>query len=826
MANRAPLPIDGVLSEIVDLLEHDRALVLSAPPGTGKTTRVPPALLGAPWLGDGKVIMLEPRRVAARAAAERIATELGGSVGETVGIRTRFDTRVGPRTRLEVVTEGVLTRMLLEDPGLTGVGAVVFDEFHERSIHADTALAFVRESAEALRPDLRIVLMSATFEAGALASQLGTDAIVAVEAPVHPVETRYRSPAPGRRPHDDIADAVVEVLAEADGDVLVFLAGAGDINRVDRSLRPRLPEHVILTPLHGSLPPDEQDRALRSAPGGVRKVILSTPIAETSVTIDGVRIVVDSGRRRRPEHDLGRGMSRLRTVQASQAATDQRRGRAGRQGPGICVRLWPEIEQDRRRKDEPAEILTSDLTSLALQIAAWGAVDETELPWIDPPPAPALAAGRGVLTTLEALDDSRRLTDHGRQLTNIGAEPRLAHMMVRSIDLGFGGTACDLAAVLSDRDLLTGRDRPTDLRMRVQALSESGRGVDGARRRRARDTARRWRRHFDVSDDPADLDLIGPLVSLAFPERIAQRRAEVGSFLLASGAGASMPLDDALAGAPMLAVAETDGVGADARIVTAAPIDRADIDRFHGDRLEDRVRGEWDRRARDVVFERQERLGALILRREPDADPSREALNEALIAGIRREGLSLLKWTAAETKWRERLEFLHRRDPEVWPAVDDSSLIDALEDWLGPALGNAKRRADLEMIDLKAALNNLLDWRRVREVDRLAPSHFDVPSGSRIPIDYSAEAGPGLAVRLQELFGLAESPTVLNGTVPLVIHLLSPAHRPVQVTTDLASFWAEGYAAVRRELRGRYPKHEWPEDPTTAPPTSRTKKRR
>ncbi|MEQ8839975.1 MAG: ATP-dependent helicase HrpB [Acidimicrobiales bacterium] len=826
MNRRAPLPIDGALPRLIALLDDERFLVLESPPGTGKTTRVPPALLDAAWLGDGKVLMLEPRRVAARAAAERIAAELGTTVGDVVGLRSRFDTRVSSATRIEVVTEGVLTRMLIDDPGLSGIGAVVFDEFHERSIHADTGLAFVRETAAALRDDLRVVLMSATLDSAGLAGRLSTDAIISVDAPLHPVETRYRVPAPGRRAEDDLADAVLEVLSERAGDVLVFLAGAADIDRAGRALRPRLPDTCVLTPLHGSLPPGEQDRALRSDRSGRRKIVLATPIAETSVTIDGVSIVVDTGRRRRPEHDLGRGMSRLRTVTASQAATDQRRGRAGRQGPGLCVRLWPEVDQVRRRKDEPPEILTSDLTPLALQIGAWGAVDEHEIPWIDPPPAPALAAGRGVLSSLGALDDNGRLTDHGRAIAEIGAEPRLAHMILRAAALDATGTACDLAAVLSDRDLLSGRDRPVDLRLRIEALAAGGPGVDPGRRSRARDIARRWRNQFGAGDDPADLDMVGPLVSLAFPERIAQRRDEVGSFLLASGTGAGVPPGDGLAREPLLAVAETAGLGADAQILTAAPIDRDDLDALHGHRLESRVRGEWDRRARDAVFEHQERLGALILRRDPDADPDKDALREALLTGVRREGLELLAWNEAEAKWRQRLSFLHRHDPDEWPAVDDATLLDGLEDWLGPSLGNARRRDDLAMIDLRGALNHRLDWRKTRDVERLAPTHFEVPSGSRIPIDYGPESGPVLAVRLQELFGLSTTPSVMDGQVPVVVHLLSPAHRPVQVTTDLASFWAEGYREVRRELRGRYPKHEWPEDPTTARPTSRAKRRK
>jgi ATP-dependent RNA helicase HrpB len=824
MGGRPPLPVDKVLPRLVHLLTEQTRLVLAAPPGTGKTTRVPPALLNANWLDGTKVLMLEPRRVAARAAAERIAFEFGDEMGGRVGLRTRFDTRVGSDTALEVVTEGVLTQMLISDPGLEGIGVVVFDEFHERSIHADTGLAFVRETASVLRPDLRIVLMSATVDTTDLARRIETDQIIEVEAPIHPVETRYRPPAPGRRPEEEVPDAVMDALRESEGDVLVFLAGAADIARAGRMLDARVSPDVVITPLHGGLPASDQDRALRPDPQGRRKVVLSTPIAETSVTIDGVRVVVDAGRRRRPEHDIGRGMSRLRTVTASRAATDQRRGRAGRQGPGLCIRLWPEIDQERRRPDEPPEILTSDLTSLALQIAAWGATDVLDIPWLDSPPEAALAAGRGVLTSLGALDDQRRLTPHGREMAELGTEPRLAHLMIRSAQLSAAGTGCDLAAILSDRDLLTGRNRPADLRTRLDALANGGNGVDPRRRRRAREAARRWRRRFDVTDEPADPEIVGSLISLAFPERIAQRRAKPGSFLLASGAGVELSATDSLARESFLAVAETEGVGADARIVTAAPLDRGDLEHLHIDRIEKVVRGEWDRRARDVVFERQERIGALILKREPDSDPDREALNEALLAGVRREGVKILGWSVADHRWRERLQFLHRHDPDGWPAFDDDTLLRELEDWLSPSLSRATRRADLELVDIKAALNARLDWRQIRDVDRLAPTHFKVPSGSRIPIDYSPGSGPVLAVRLQEMFGLTTTPKIA-GDVALVIHLLSPAHRPVQVTTDLGSFWTDAYPEVRRELRGRYPKHEWPEDPTTALPTSRAKRR-
>ncbi len=820
------LPVDTVVPELLTALGNHRTAVLQAPPGTGKTTRVPPALLGASWLGDRRVVLLEPRRVAARAAAERMARQRGERVGATIGLRTRFDTRTSSATRVEVVTEGVLTQMLLRDPGLGDVGCVVFDEFHERNIHADTALAFARETGSVLRTDLRLLVMSATLDAGDLGRRLSTPAVIQVDAPVHPVETLYRPPAPGRASEDEVPDAVLAALQSHPGDVLVFLAGARDIRQAERRLRPRIPDEVVITPLHGALSAEVQDRALTPDTDGRRKVILSTPIAETSVTIDGVRVVVDTGRRRRPELDVGRGMSQLRTVSASRAATDQRRGRAGRQGPGLCVRLWPEVDQERRRPNEPPEILTADLTALALQIAAWGATDAAELPWLDPPPESALAAGRGVLTALGALDDAHRLTDHGREMSRIAAEPRLAHLLLTGAELGHAPTACDLAALLSDRDILTGGDRPADLRLRLDALhGHSTDAHDRSRRERARQMAKRWRRELKAGSGAPDADVVGLLVAAAFPERVAQRRRESGSFLLASGAGVSLPPADSLAREEYLAVAETDGVGGDGTIIMAAPIDRMELETLYAERIETTTKGGWDRRARDAVFEKQQRLGALVLQRESISDPDPAAVTEALLAGVRREGLRILPWDAGSVRLRDRLNFLNGVDAESWPPFDDDTLITELESWLGPAVSGARRRADLEKVDMRAALLNRLDWRQTRDIERLAPTHLQVPSGSRLPIDYASDSGPVLAVRLQEMFGLTSTPTVAGGAVPVIVHLLSPAHRPVQVTSDLASFWTDVYPEVRRELRGRYPKHHWPEDPTTATPTSRAKRR-
>ncbi len=836
------LPIDAALGQIHAALGRQRLVILQAPPGTGKTTRVPPSLIGQPWLDDRRILLLEPRRVAARAAASRMADALGESVGDTIGLRTRDDTRRSNSTRVEVVTEGVLTRMLLADPGLADVGAIIFDEFHERSIHADTALAFSRETCEALRPDLRLLIMSATLDVDALATRLRTDAIIRVEAETHAVTTTYRPAEPGLDRHAHVVSVVLETVnaSEHRGDILVFLPGANLISRVDRELRTRLGSRIghdlVVTPLHGSLDSAAQDRALKVDSEGRRKIILSTPLAETSVTIDGVATVIDGGQRRRPELDLGRGMSRLRTVTASRAAADQRRGRAGRQQPGSCIRLWAEAEQQLRPAEEPPEILISDLTSLALQVAAWGAREPAELAWLDQPPTVAYDAARFVLRDLGAIDDANRVTPHGHELLSLGVEPRLAHMLRRGRELEIDGvagalrTACHLAAALSDRDLLRGRDRPADLRARLEVmLGRPTPSTDRAARDAALRSVRRWERRLSkgLEGEPGnvDPDLAGLLVSLAFPERIAQRRKNIGGYLLAAGAGVGIDSSDGLAREPWLAIAETDGVGSDARIRSAVPISLDEIEEHHGNRISEVAHGGWDRRVRDVVFERQTRLGAIIVARRPETNVNPEMVNQGLIAGLRREGLGLLNWTKADERYRSRLDFVHQLDPTAWPAVDDQSLVDNAETWLGPSLAGVQRRKDLEQIRVRDALSNLLDWRKGRELDELAPTHLDVPSGSRLPIDYSADGGPALAVRLQEVFGLTESPTVGRGDIAVVLQLLSPAHRPVQVTSDLASFWSDGYHEVRKDLRGRYPKHSWPDDPTTATATSKARRR-
>ena len=826
MSNGVALPVDNALPALHDALVRQRLVILQAPPGTGKTTRVPPSLIDRPWIGDQRVLLLEPRRVAARAAANRMASERGERVGETIGIRTRLDTRVSKRTRVEVVTEGVLTRMLLADPSLSGYGAVIFDEFHERSIHADVSLAFVRETAGVLRDDLRLVVMSATLDADVLAARLRSDAVVSADAVRHPVTVTYRPPEPGEELLDAVARATADALSSSAhvGDVLVFLPGVGAIERVRRRLEPslgaRLGTDVVITPLHGSLRSGEQDAALRRDPEGRRKVVLATPIAETSVTIDGVATVIDGGQRRRPEIDHGRGMGRLRTVTASRAAADQRAGRAGRQRPGTCVRVWHERDDQHRPAAEPPEITTADLSGLALDLAAWGAADPDDLPWLDPPPPVTLETARDRLRSLGLLDAQHRLTAHGKAAHALGTDPRLAHTLVRAVELesdhpGAIATATRVAAVLGDTAPAP-RGGSADLRGRIDRIAGQ-----------VRDQADRWRNRLDPdgAGGDADSDLTGLIVSIAFPDRIAQRRADERSYLLASGAGVTLASDDALAREPWLAVAETTGTGAEARVVTAAPLSIDEIEAVHADLIEEAEHGGWDRRARDVVFERQTRLGSIIITRRPDDSPSVDAVREGLLAGVRREGLPLLSWDTADTRFRDRLAFVHGLRNDDWPDVGDDALLERLEDWVGPAIDRRTRRTDLERLAVRDLLGHLLDWRQSRELDRLAPTHADVPSGSRLPIDYGPESGPVLAVRLQEVFGLTESPRVGDGAVPLTIHLLSPAHRPLQVTQDLASFWADGYAEVRKEMRGRYPKHHWPEDPLSATPTNRAKRR-
>lgn len=819
------LPVEAILPELTQVLATRGMAVLTAPPGAGKTTLVPLALLNQSWLAGRKIIVLEPRRIATRAAARRMAALLGESVGETVGYRVRLDSKVGPRTRIEVVTEGLYLRRLQADPALAEVGAVLFDEFHERSVDSDLALALTLEARGALRDDLRLAVMSATLEAEAVARLLGDTPIVRSEGRLHPVEVRHLDRPTGPRIEGAVADAVLRALGEAAGDVLVFLPGAREIRATQRALEGRLPRDVALYPLYGDLTAAEQDAAIGYRPGGPRRVILSSAIAETSLTIEGVRAVVDSGLSRVPRYDPATGMSRLDTVRVTLASAEQRRGRAGRLAPGICYRLWPEAESRGLLPFNTPEILNADLAPLALELARWGAGDAATLAWLDPPPAPALAVARELLAELGALDEAGRITAHGNAMLDLGLHPRLAHMLLRGCELGQGWIACEIAALLEERDIARGAGN-ADLRHRLLALRGDRASVDRGALARVREGARDLARRLGLREKGGDVEAAGRLVSLAYPDRIAQARGAPGRFRLAGGGGGVLPAEDALSRARWLAVAATDGDRREARIFLAAPIDLDDVEALHGEAIREVRRVEWDAQAEAVIARAEKRLGQLVLAQKP-LSAAGEAVATAVLGFIRQSGLDVLPWTPELQRLRERVAFLRRVEGEgsSLPDLSDAALLATLETWLVPYLTGVTRRAHLAGIDLAGAIEAQLGYAARKHLDAAAPTHLTVPSGSHIPLDYGSGDAPVLAVRLQELFGAVDTPTVAGGKVPVLLHLLSPAHRPLQVTRDLAGFWRGAYAEVKREMKGRYPKHHWPDDPLAAAPTARAKRR-
>jgi ATP-dependent helicase HrpB len=833
------LPIESVLPDIRAALQGAPGLVLQAPPGAGKTTRVPLALLDQDWLAGGRIVMLEPRRLAARAAAARMAATLGEAVGQTVGYRIRLDSKVGPATRIEVVTEGILTRMLQDDASLPGVGLVIFDEFHERSLNADLGLALCIEAQGALRDDLRLLVMSATLDGGPVAALMGGVPLITSQGRAFPVETRFLARPEPRRFPEAVAAAVRRALAEDGGDVLAFLPGTAEIRRAEILLRedPALSQ-VVVAPLYGDLGADAQDRAIRPDPQGRRKVVLSTAIAETSLTIDGVRIVVDGGLMRVPRFDPSTGMTRLVTLPVSRAAADQRRGRAGRQGPGVCWRLWAEAEDRALQPFTAPEIAEADLAPLALDLAQWGIPDAGQLSWLDPPPEAALAQARDLLAGLGALDEEGRITAHGRAMNRLAMHPRLAHMVLSARTLGLGGLACDVAALLSERDILrAGRGgRDGDMRLRLDVLRGGrdpdprfGLTVDKGGLARVRAAARDWRRRLGLkagAEDGGSADC-GLVLAFAYPDRIARRRpGGEARYALSGGGGALFTDGDPMAAQEWLVAAETDGNRREARIFLAAPLTLAEIEAHFGPAIRTVDEVAWDRRDEVVIARRQRRLFALVLDERRRTDVAPHSLAAAMTDGVRDMGLDSLPWTDELQRLRARVAFLRASRPDDgWPDLSDAALLAGLEDWLTPYLGGITRRAHLTRLDLSQALRGLLDWERARRLDDQAPTHVTVPSGSRVPIDYSGEV-PVLAVRLQEMFGCADTPRIAGGQVPLLLHLLSPARRPVQVTRDLASFWANAYHAVKADLKGQYPKHWWPDDPMQAEPTARAKPRR
>ena len=852
------LPVEAALPALREALARVGAAVLEAPPGAGKSTVVPLALLDEPWARGKRLMMLEPRRLAARAIAQRMAATLGERVGATVGYRMRLDTRVSGATRIEVVTEGVLTRMLQDDPALEGVAALIFDEFHERSLQADLGLALALDARAALSPDLRVLVMSATLDGAAVARLLGAAPVVSAPGRVFPVTTHYAgrgAPAltataagGADTPERIVARLTLRALRDQPGDLLVVRPGAREIRRVREVLEADgLHPEVRVVPLYGDLAGAEQDAALAPAAAGTRKIVLATNIAETSLTIPGVRVVVDSGLARRSLFDPVTGMSALVTRRISRASAEQRQGRAAREAPGVCYRAWSEGAHASLAPFTPAEITEADLTPLALELASWGARDVHSLAWLDAPPAALLASAGGLLERLGALDGEGRITAHGRALARLGVHPRLAHLLLCARELGCLPLGASLAALLSERDLLRGAAgaEDCDIRSRIELVrgDRAGRGVERASLERVRRAARDLERQL-TSESAAATARRSPrrtggeateglLLAFAYPDRIARRRGTSGgAFTLANGRGAAFASAQALARRELIVAVDLDDRERDARILLAAPLERAQLLEHFAARIRRVESIEWSTREQAVTARRALLLDALTLEEQPLADAPAEALRAAMLAGVRELGPGSLPWDREARDLQARIEFLRAaaqpgaKGEAPWPAVSDAALGNSLDEWLAPWLDGVTRREHLSRVPLAQALRAQLSYAQQRALDERAPEYLLMPSGSRIRIDYQGEDAPAVAVRLQEVFGLATTPRLDRGRVPVTFRLLSPAQRPVQVTRDLASFWRSAYFEVRKDLRGRYPKHHWPEDPLTAAPTRGARRRR
>jgi ATP-dependent helicase HrpB len=836
------LPIDQALPELRAALATHSSAVLVAPPGAGKTTRAPLALLDEPWTRGKRLILLEPRRIAARAAAARMAATLEEKVGETIGLRVRLTSLVSKRTRIEVVTEGVFTRMILDDPLLEGVAAVLFDEFHERSLDADLGLAFALDAQQGLREDLRLLVMSATLDGARVRAMLGDAPLIESQGRAFTVATNYVGRDPSARIEDQVAGVTLDALNNESGSILVFLPGQGEIRRVAETLQARAKRpDVDIAPLYGAMDSRAQDLAITPAPAGRRKVVLATSIAETSLTIEGVRVVVDSGLMRVPIYEPDVGLTRLETVRVSRANADQRRGRAGRTEAGVCYRLWEEAANGGLQPYAAPEILSADLSGLALDCALWGVAEPSKLAFLDPPPRGALKEAWALLRAIGAIDGDGRITEEGRAIASLALPPRLARMVVDAARAGEGSIASEIAVVLTERGL--GGDA-VDLAARVEAFRrDRSQRADDARRL-ARGLAQRANAALAPNPTPErrgeqrallpqgeggrrsrpDEGLAGALLASAFPDRIAIARGKRGEFLMSNGRAAALEPHESLAGEPYLAIGEIAGRASSARILLAAALTLDDIERVAGGSIDTADELTFDRASASLRSRRRRRLGALILSEQTLAVPQNETAALALAHGVLSLGLVRLPWTKALKQRRDRVQFLRRAEGEAWPDMSDEALV-ADPDWLAPFLLGKAKLDDIGADDLASALDAALPWDLARRLNEEAPTHFQAPTGTAAPIDYEAEGGPSIALRVQELFGLNEHPALAGGRIPLTLHLLSPAHRPIQITRDLPGFWRGSWAAVRSDLRGRYPRHSWPEDPAAAAPTARAKPR-
>ncbi|HET8799805.1 MAG TPA: ATP-dependent helicase HrpB [Marinobacter sp.] len=824
--------IDLVLPALKQALEQTTTVLLQAPPGAGKTTRVPLALLDAPWRQQRRILMLEPRRLAARSAAGFMAKQLGEAPGQTVGYRTRLDTRVSGATQIEVVTEGILTRLIQDDPMLDAYVAVLFDEFHERSLQADLGLALVRETQQVLREDLRLLVMSATLDTGPVARVLGDVPVIRSEGRAFPVTVMYRPPPPrarASRVEDRVVTAVHEALSEQTGSLLVFLPGAGEIRRVAQQLRGQVADHVLLTPLFGNLTSGEQDRAIAPAPDGQRKVVLATAIAETSLTIEGVRVVIDTGQQRRAVFDPNSGMTRLVTGRVSKASAEQRKGRAGRVEPGVCYRLWSESEQFALADFTAPEILEADLAPLVLELALWGAREAAGVAWIDQPPQAHWRQAVALLQWLDMLDAEGAITNHGKAARALGIHPRLAHMVLRGRTLGVGTLAAELAALLEERDLL-GAGAGADMHERLRVLhgERRDRALDPARLTAVRRAAKRLSGPgLDNTTKPPTATEVGRLLALAYPDRIARRRpGGAPRYQLSNGKGAVLRDDDPLARHDWLVAAELDGKAREATVYLGAPVDVPDLEQDLASHVHESEEALWDDSRGTVVARRVRKLGQLVLQETPLTRVDPDLIQQGLLNAIRKKGLESLPWTDESRQWCARVRLLAEHFPDDgWPDTSHAALLDTLEQWLGPFLAGMTRWSDLGRLDLLTALNGFLDYPKQPQLQALAPTALTIPTGQRVRLDYNGASGPVLAAKLQALFGWTETPAVAGGRVAVVLHLLSPARRPLAVTADLASFWRNGYPEVRKDMRGRYPKHPWPDNPLTAEAQQGTRKR-